>query len=202
MQDQKRQRTSDARARLIGGLLAALPSRGYAKVTIADIVRGAGVSKRTFYEHFQDKEACFLAAYELLSERTLKAVASAADPTLPWDRQVAAAVQAYVDVFGVNPQVSRVFMSEVYAAGPRAVALQRETHARFAKLLRRLVTRSRKNNPQLQPLSASMATVLVGGINELVLVSLHSQDAKMKTIEPTITRLVATVLGHVDRLKA
>ena len=56
------------RARLTGGLAAAIAEKGYAAVTIADVVRHARVSKRTFYEHFADKEACFLALYAETSD--------------------------------------------------------------------------------------------------------------------------------------
>ena len=60
------------RARLTGGLAAAIEEKGYAAVTIADVVARARVSKRTFYEHFADKEACFLALYSETSDELLK----------------------------------------------------------------------------------------------------------------------------------
>ena len=57
--------------RILGGMVAAVAERGYAATTITDVVRHARVSRRTFYEHFADKEACFLAAYDAVSDAML-----------------------------------------------------------------------------------------------------------------------------------
>ncbi|MGH2822903.1 MAG: TetR/AcrR family transcriptional regulator, partial [Thermoleophilaceae bacterium] len=59
------------RARLLEAVGRAVADKGYAAATIDDIVRGAGVSKKTFYEHFKDKLDCFLAAYEAASDELL-----------------------------------------------------------------------------------------------------------------------------------
>ena len=65
------------RTRLLEAVGRAVAERGYAGATIDDIVRGAGVSKKTFYEHFADKQDCFLAAYESASEELLERVREA-----------------------------------------------------------------------------------------------------------------------------
>src|ERR687893_3211952 len=65
------------RARLLEAVGRAVAEKGYAGATIDDVVRRAGVSKKTFYEHFADKEECFLAAYEAASEELLARVREA-----------------------------------------------------------------------------------------------------------------------------
>src|SRR3712207_4906070 len=65
------------RARLLEAVGRAVAGKGYAATTIDDIVRGAGVSKKTFYEHFADKEDCFVAAYEAASEELFRHVREA-----------------------------------------------------------------------------------------------------------------------------
>src|SRR5438105_4031485 len=85
-----------ARERLLEGLAQAIARRGFAQTTIADIVAQARVSKRTFYEHFSDRDECFLAAYAEGSTLILDAIAQAVDPAAPWERQIRAAVQAYL----------------------------------------------------------------------------------------------------------
>jgi AcrR family transcriptional regulator len=67
------------RTRLLEGTGRAVADKGYAATTIEDIVRGAGVSKKTFYEHFSDKLDCFLAAYEAASDELLEHVRRAQD---------------------------------------------------------------------------------------------------------------------------
>jgi AcrR family transcriptional regulator len=197
MSEQHLPATDDVnRTRLIDGLSAALAEKGYGDTTITDIVRCARVSKRTFYEYFEDKEACFLAAYRAGGERTLLAIAQAVDPAGPWEEQVAAATSAYLRVLGENAALTRTFLLEIQAAGPRALDLRRETHRRFADLLRRLVQVGRKQHPHLRPLSSAMATAIVGGIHELVLVALESPHrAKLRDVEKTAVELMRAVLS-------
>jgi len=181
--------------RLMTGLAAAIAERGYAATTIADIVRHARVSKRTFYEHFADKESCFLESYRAASGHMLATIAASVDASLPWDEQAALAAGAYFRLLESNPELTRTFLLEIHAAGPRAIALRREVHERFAELLRGLVSAGRKNNPELRPLSGPMATALVGGINELVLVALErAPGANLREIERTANELVQAVL--------
>jgi AcrR family transcriptional regulator len=184
-----------SRARLIEGLSAAITEKGYAATTIADIVRLARVSKRTFYEHFEDKEACFLASYLAASDETLQAIAAAADPTLPWEQQIHAATRAYLRALESKPSLTRTYLLEIHAAGPRALSLRREVHQRFADLLRGLVQAGRKEHPELRSLSPAMATAIVGGINELVLVAVEKGRAgKLRELAGTATELVRAVL--------
>ena len=67
------------RTRLLEAVGRAVAEKGYAAATIDDIVRGAGVSKKTFYEHFEDKLGCFLAAYEAASDELYEHVRAAQD---------------------------------------------------------------------------------------------------------------------------
>ncbi len=187
--------TNPNRVRLLEGLSVAIAEKGYAATTIADIVRHARVSKRTFYEHFEDKEACFLAAYEAASEETLKAIASAADPGLPWEERLHAATLAYLHALESKPEVTRTYLLEILAAGPRALKLRSEIHQRFADQLRELVEAARGEHPELRALSPAMATALVGGINELVLVAVEKGRAgQLRELAETAAELVRAVL--------
>jgi len=183
------------RLRLLEGLSAAIAEKGYAATTISDIVRHARVSKRTFYEHFEDKEACFLAAYEAASEETLRAIASAASPTLAWQERFQAATLAYLHALEARPEVTRTYLLEILAAGPRALKLRSEVHQRFANQLRELVQAARGEHPELRALSPAMATALVGGINELVLVAVEKGRAgQLRELADTAAELVRAVL--------
>lgn len=147
----------------------AVGSSGYAATTISDVVRRARVSKRTFYEHFADKEACFLAAYDAASETILRIVGEAARQRGRWDERIENAVRAYLDAMAARPELDRAFLVEILGAGPRALARRREHIARFADQLVALTDALRREEPTLLPLSTPVATALVAGINELVL---------------------------------
>lgn len=180
-------------ARLVEGLAAAIAEKGYAGTTIADVVRHARVSKRTFYEHFDDKEACFLASYRAVTERLLGAIAAAVDFEAPWQEQLTAAAHAYFHLLEENPAVTRTFLVEIHAAGPRALELRREVHKRFAELLRGLVQRGSEKHPDVRPLTPAMATAIVGAINELVLVAVEG-GGRLRDLERTAIELVTAVL--------
>jgi AcrR family transcriptional regulator len=191
-----RPRVADVPRRLVEGLAAAIAEKGYAKTSIADIVRHARVSKRTFYEHFTDKESCFLTGYVALSEETLQIIATAAgEGSLGWQDRVQAAVRAYLDALESKPELTRTYLLEIHAAGARALELRRQVHQRFADLMRALVEAARKEHPELRPLSPAMATALVGGINELVLVAVErGKGARLAELADTAAALVMAVV--------
>ena len=180
----------------MAGMAAALDEKGYAAATIADIVRHARVSKRTFYEHFADKEDCFLASYRAASEHALQVVAAAAEGEGDWPERVRAAAHAYLAALQREPALTRTLLMEVHAAGPRALALRRTVLARFADLLCELVARARAEAPGLRELTPAMSAALVGGINELVLLAVEHGDAERLTeLEETTADLVTAVLS-------
>jgi AcrR family transcriptional regulator len=185
------------RLRLLEGFAAAVSEHGYASMTIADIVKNARVSKRTFYEHFADKEECFLALYAEASDILASGVEQALRaPADSWRDQLAAGLDAYLTALESNPPLTRACLLEIQAAGPRALTLRLRGHAKFATVLREFVARTRKHHPELRPLSAPMATAVVAGIDELLLVSVASgAKARLNELRETAADLVSAVLG-------
>lgn len=111
------------RERLIAGLAAVVAERGYAAATIGEIAAAAHVSRRVFYEHFQTKEECFLAAFDVVFEHLgdLLVAAVAAHPG-DWPQQVVSGLRAALGFFAERPDLARLFFLESPSAGP---ALQR-----------------------------------------------------------------------------
>jgi AcrR family transcriptional regulator len=184
------------RLRLLEGFAAAVSERGYASTTIADIVKNARVSKRTFYEHFADKEECFLALYAEAIEILIKGVEHALrTPGLSWQAQLDAGLDAYLTALESNPALTRACLLEIQAAGPRALELRLRGHARFASLLRSFVERTRAEHPELRALSPAMATAVVGGIDELLLVNVEaSAKSHLTELRETAAELMRAVL--------
>ncbi|HWD43705.1 MAG TPA: TetR/AcrR family transcriptional regulator [Actinomycetota bacterium] len=196
-------RAGDHRLRLLEGMAAAVNEKGYAATTIADVARHSRVSKRTFYEHFADREACFLACYAHGGELALGAVAAAAGRGGPWPERVRAATRAYLAVLGTHPALTRTLLVEVHAAGLRALALRRAVLGQFAGLLCELVEAGRRDHPRLPELTPAMSTALVGGINELVLSTVEEDGAdRLDQLEETIVSFVESVLHHGEGLGA
>ena len=168
------------RERLIRAMVSAVAERGYAEVTVADVVAAARVSRTSFYAQFADKEACFFAAYRAIAGEVMRQVATAVNFEASWEAQIEAAVRTYVTVLDSRPKLTRAFFLEIHAAGARAIALRREVLTEFAELTRGFVAQARKRQPELVPLTAAMATAMVGGINELMLLK---AERHMKSVD-------------------
>lgn len=187
---------AEGRGRLLTGLAAAIAAKGYATATIADIVRHARVSKRTFYEHFADKEECYLALYDAVGAHLLAVVAQAAAAELPWRERVDAAARAYLTELAARPALTRTFLIELQAAGPQALARRREVHRRFAGQLQRLTEDAARHEQGVVPLSPAMATAVAGGINELVLQAVEQgRVGQLAELTDAATELILGVVA-------
>ncbi|MFI5957983.1 TetR/AcrR family transcriptional regulator [Cryptosporangium sp. NPDC051539] len=176
-------------------MATALVEKGYGAVTIADIARHARVSKRTFYEHFADKQECFLAVYAAASDRLLRLVDEAAQPDLDWVEQVRAAVHAYLAALQTEPALTRTVLLEIQSAGPEALRLRRRGQQRFAALLLERVEEGARTVPGARPISPAMATAVIGGLNELVMEAVEDGRAdRLTDLDAVATEFVRAVL--------
>lgn len=123
------------RARIFGATIAAVGARGYAATSVAELGRLAGVSKRTFYEQFANKEACLLATYDAITDCALSRVAAARDAGRDAEAGLRGAVEAFVLAAAEHPAAARLALVEMLVAGPVALAHARAGRRRFEGLL-------------------------------------------------------------------
>jgi AcrR family transcriptional regulator len=152
------------RDRILAAMARLAAEKGYAAVTIDDLARAARISKRTFYDHFADKEECFLAAYEAAADHVYGMVLGAAHAGLPWRERLDAVITTYLKAMAARPEMTRVFYVEIQAAGGRALELHLAVNKRYAALLRRIV----REGGQAR-LREAMAIAVLGAVHELVL---------------------------------
>jgi AcrR family transcriptional regulator len=112
-------------ARLLAAMTDVAAEHGAGSVTVADVVERAGVSRRTFYESFEDREACFLAALDDGIARVSRVVLDAYDPTAKWAERIRSALAALLVFLDAEPNVGRLLVVESLGAGP--AALQRRS---------------------------------------------------------------------------
>ncbi len=123
------------RTRLLAAAIEVAGAEGYAGMTVSAVIARAGVSRKTFYEFFADREACFLAAFDDVLDRGLAGVREAIDEHAPWPEQVRAALSRGLDVLAAHPHEARVGFVEVLAAGPRALVRRDEAMRAFMVFL-------------------------------------------------------------------
>jgi len=185
------------RARLTEGLAAAIAEKGYAAVTIADVVRVARVSKRTFYEHFTDKEACFLAAYSTGTDLVIGDIVAgiAGMPDADWRERLRVGLEAYLDTLAAEPEISRALLVDVLGAGPQAVELRQRVYDRFVDQWRFIADQARAEEPDLGPVGDLVLRALVGGIGELVQRQILTEGAEtLPGLTPTLATLATRVI--------
>jgi AcrR family transcriptional regulator len=162
------------RERLLGALAEAVAARGYAGAAVADVISLAGVSRKTFYEHFANKEECFLAAYEAGVEMVLDAIDAAVAAALDPYSAAAAGTRAYTQTLAANPSLARAFFLEVLAAGEAALARRELVLERFADQLERIYSDARRGLVVLpEPPPRYVFRACVGAVNELVTTELR-----------------------------
>jgi len=110
------------RERLIAGLATAVAEKGYRAVTITDVTKQARVSRRVFYENFEGKEECFLAAFEVVIAHIRELAAEAISSANDWPGRAIAAARAVLLFFAAEPDLARLCLVESQAAGPTVSA--------------------------------------------------------------------------------
>jgi AcrR family transcriptional regulator len=163
------------RERLIAALAKSIQEKGYRDTTVADVVRIARTSRRNFYDHFVDRDACFLALYDATNEAMMEQIVTAVHPDQPIEQQVDAAVDAYIENVSRQPALYASFVRELPGLGRAGAERGLATLERFAQLLVDLVESGRAVQPGLgaQPLAMDTAIIIVGGLRELAVISLQ-----------------------------
>ena len=182
--------------RLLEAVGRAVAEKGYAATTIDDIVRGAGVSKKTFYEHFRDKEECFLAAYEAAADELFARVREAQSDPDSWLERTRAGISAYLRWLAAEPALARVFLIEVAAAGPRAAERRQALRDRYAEQLAELQRDARRELPELSEPPVEIFHAVVAAVDDLVVRRLRETGGEdLGELEPVLLQLQVALLA-------
>ncbi len=138
---------SSQRLRMLVAMADAMMEKGYVGTSVADVIKRAGVSRETFYQQFSSKADCFSATFDAAADAVLGAIAADlrvdlaelgteghTDPAVRYARFVQA-FTAYLEALAGHPAYARLFLVEVYAAGPEAIARRSAVQGRIVELL-------------------------------------------------------------------
>lgn len=181
------------RERLLNGVVEAVAEHGYNATTIAAIAAAAKISRRTFYEYFEGKEECFLAAYAMIEAHVLDTMLGAPGAGEPWPERVRARLVALLDVLSRDPAVSRFFLVEPLAAGG-------EISARYREAMRLLAQTLRPEPPPSQLDMDVRDQALIGGIATLIVRRLNAGGVdRLPELLPDLVELsLAPYLGREE----
>jgi AcrR family transcriptional regulator len=177
------------RERLIVAMLSAAADLGYLETNVQDVIDRAGVSRPTFYEHFSNKEDCFLAAFDTSAERLRKTVEAAArEGGDVWRDRVRYGLDALLRFASREPDTARTMVVEARAASATAVRRRVELMDEFARCLDAL---ARELLPQARPQTGVTASGIVGGVESLLYSRLCKQEyGQLESLLPSLMYFV------------
>ena len=186
------------RERLLAAMFKSVTEIGYRALTVQNVLSRAGISRPTFYEQFEDKEDCFLAAFDTgakqLRERVEVAVSDASGSG--WRDRMRAGLAALLSFVAEEPEMARTVIVEARASSPAGLLRRDELLDNFATCIDSLV---REELPE--PPSAIAAAGVVGGIESVLYARLRKGDVEdLDSLLPSL--MYFAVLAYVGQSAA
>jgi AcrR family transcriptional regulator len=162
------------RERLLAAMLRATAELGYREVSVQDVLDRAGVSRPTFYEHFENKEACFLAAFDAAAARLRERIETATLEGGNWRERLRFGLEELLRFVTEDPDAAMSLIVDGRAASPDALTRRDELLDHFASCLD---TQVRAEADPTNPPTAIAAAGIVGGIEALLYSRLNRGEA-------------------------
>ncbi len=181
------------RARMLTAMVQEVSERGAANVSVGHVVGRSGVSRRTFYEIFNDREDCFLAAFD----DALKAVVAVAIPAYEtsgsWRVKLRASLVALLECLECDRATARLLIAESLASGPKALKRRHDVIAQLIALLEQSSSQTKKSNPS----PSLTAEGIVGGVLSVLHARLVEDDPGnlLELTGPLMGMIVLPYLG-------
>ena len=175
----KRRRIMDAIAELTA-------EKGYDATKIGDIVRSAGVARKTLYDNFEGKEEVFLAAFDAAVEEVVQRVDEAcAEVEGGWDERLEAGLAAFLGYVAEQPAQARMCMIEALSATPAA-------NRRYEEAVKRFVGMTERTVPRDDRLPETIDETLVGGVAWIVYQKIRRNETEQAPdLLPELTEFMA-----------
>jgi AcrR family transcriptional regulator len=188
------------RGRLICAVADCVAAKGYPATTVGDIVSLAGVSRKAFYEHFQDKEACFLASYDTGADAIYEAMVESIDGLTDWSSILDSVLTTWLEFLDADLAFTRAYLIEFWGAGGAARERWMARRDRLTGLLRALHEYIRELDPSVVPASDTLLAAVEGGANRVVISHvLAGEEAPLISLKPELLAFIRTTLAtHED----
>ena len=184
------------RTRLLQATIELGTERGFAALTLTEIVGRAGVARSTFYDYFADKQQCFLAAFDYAADRVLERVLAVGPPP-PGDfvSRVHVYTKRLLELAVEEPGLVRLVAADAEALGPAAAERQRTIRGRLADGLVALREFRRRDEPSLAPITHVRAVAVVGAITEVLRHTLYTSGVEaLPALQPELGAIVIALL--------
>ncbi|NBH03615.1 TetR/AcrR family transcriptional regulator [Amycolatopsis sp. SID8362] len=179
------------RQRLLDGLAESITETGFRDTTVADVVRRARTSRRTFYEHFASREECLIALLADANRAMIEQISDAVDPGAPWALQVRQAIESWIACAESEPAITLSWIRDVPALGAAARDLQRDAMEGFIAMTQRLTDTPSLRAAGISPPSRQVAIILLGGLRELIATTVEDGGSAGDVTEVAVRASIA-----------
>jgi AcrR family transcriptional regulator len=181
------------RQRLLDGMARTVARRGYGATAVADVLKTARISRRTFYEQFIDKEDCFLAAYDNFVGRCTERVVGAYEERDGGLAGLGHALATLLGLLAAEPHYARLAIVEALGAGERALTRRDRLLRRVANVLAQI---AREHGDPGAAAPELLAQAIVGGIAEVLHAHLLRDDgARLPDLSDDLLRYALASSG-------
>lgn len=191
------------RERLFAAMVASVAERGYAATTVSDLVELSGVSSRSFYDLFADKQACFVAALEAMLQAAVAYAAQSVDEKEPadvadWEEQARRGFDSFAEMIALQPAAARMALIEAHVAGPAALAPVEQAAAGFEWLTRQTLEQS----PERAGMPPEMVKAYIGAQQEIARTRLRRRaEAELPKLTGELWELIRAFRPPPEPLK-
>jgi AcrR family transcriptional regulator len=152
------------RERMLSAAIRAIAANGYQRTNVSDVIAGAGVSRKTFYEIFDDMEDSFAVAFDVVAGATADAIADAAQGSRTWKDAVQAGAVAFADIVAANPDATIACLRDA-----DAVASTRDRLHDWQERAGAFIDRGREGTPATVDIPAGTGKGVAGAVRSLAL---------------------------------
>lgn len=184
------------RGRLLDATVEVVAEVGYVDATVHKILKRAGISRRTFYEIFTDKQACFIAAYDEEIEHLLGVVQGGCREGDAPERRIENGLRSLLELVEREPSVARTCIVEVMAAGSAG----RERRAQTMEQITSLVADALEERHEDRDEALLRARLLVGGVHEMVYGAL-AEEGEVEGISELAAEVAASHLSPPEAVR-
>jgi len=182
------------RERMLDAMTELCATKGFAGVTVAEIVGRASVGKTTFYELFDDKEACFIAAYDRAVHEAIKAVGAEMTGVFRPEDRIRCALRSILRFVADDEQRARLLLIEPFAAGAQATAKMMATHRLAEQIYIQGRELARTQWPEYPPISEVRAQAIIGAMNAPVTAAVQAGRARsVLALEDELLRTITAM---------
>jgi AcrR family transcriptional regulator len=187
------------RERLLYATILVVAEQGYANTAVAAIIAKAGVSRATFYELFSSLEDCFQAAYRNSAELIATLMSAELERLRDDERdpltRLDSVLGVYLRLLHDSPELARVFLVDVYAAGPTVIEQRRASLERFVDIVAE-THRGEQGLLGTEPRQRFAAQALVGAVSALVTNCVGTGDIEgLLDLQEPLMKLAAEITG-------